>query len=285
MNPTPEQMGDAYKKLPEPVRAYIASTKLFELLQELAGTYGLHVDTVGLIAQAATNMLLGLSSPVQFQSELAQMGVPDASADAIISALNERVFKVLRDEIRNAPPAEPQEEPTPEPIPAPTPVATPIPEESAPLYVAPMPVKQPPPPPAIFAQASAPIKQPEIPQESAPTMPRYEPLAPKETGLPMPTMPPASYSSIPSVPSVPTPLPAQLPSMAPYIQPVSVPVPLPTPILPEPPQMPPVQPQWRPTPAGTPAQDPQTTAAPTTKDSLHAVLKNYGVDPYRETPE
>lgn len=247
MKLSPEQTRAAYRQLPFPVRNYLASEKLYLLTQDLGKRYGIHIDALDPIAEATMNMLLGAESPLQFQTELASLGIPDTTADLIIQELNEKVFKPLRDEIRNAPPEEiAPEEPTPTRV-----IPTPPPEamlQAAPVSMPPMPAKQAPPPPAIFAEMMVPeMKGPEPVQEMRPTIP------------PVPAKPPAPMP-------MPTPVPAPMPVAA---------EPVPTP------------PQSVPVPMQSPTrQNPAPQPVPSAnRGELHEVLKKYGVDPYRETPE
>jgi hypothetical protein len=159
------------------------------MVQTVGTKYGLHVDTMGQVSEAITNMLLGLESPLQFQTELAAFGIPDGTADAIIQELNENVFKPLRDEVRNTPPEQPEEEEaelvdepvqipvavTPAPVPPPlTPIPPPQPTVPAAEVAPPVPASAPTPTPTPAPQpaptrpviASVPSPVPQMPTET-----------------------------------------------------------------------------------------------------------------------
>lgn len=247
MNPAQDQIRAAYRNLPVPVRAYLASTKLYDLTQDLGKTYSIHVDTLGVIAQSITSMLLGLESPLQFQTELAGLGVQDTVADSIIQEINEKVFKALREEIRNAPREEAlQEEPASVPIPThktPEPVIN-VPQPIV-APIAPPAPKPAPPPPAVFA----------APHIETPS-PVAEPLIQKPATAPSTPTPAAPVPPVPSR-SIQPPQSTTPPISQPR-QPISPPTLTPRPAAP---------------------------ASVSGRDELHSVLKKYGVDPYREIPE
>jgi hypothetical protein len=232
MQLTPDQIREAFQKLPRPVRAYLVSTKLYDLAQDFGKKYGLHVDTLGALSQSVTNMLLGFLTPAQFQAELHGIGIPDAAAASIISDLNEKVFKPLQEEMRSAPTEEADEE---EPAPEPAPVFRPAPST------------------------------PQISSAPAPLMPPPSVTLPGTgTPVPPPIAPPPSPAPAPRPPAVPEPVPP------------------PPPATPQIPQS--TSPGHRPQADRTPWTPPAPKPAPG-KDALHNVLKEYGVDPYREEPE
>jgi hypothetical protein len=190
MNIPREQLRAAYDKLPRPVRAYLSSTEISDLMQTFGQKYGLHVDVVGQLSEAVSYMLLGFVSPAQFQDELKAMGIPEGIITTIIQDLNEQVFKPLQEKIRNAPPEEPEQEEEEEPIP---------PAPTAPLV-----------PPA---RIEAPQMRPTIP--TAPPRSFAPELAPEliqEQKMPEP--PPFHVSSAPIPPTIPQTLKPPSPSSA-----------------------------------------------------------------------
>jgi hypothetical protein len=263
MDPSQEQTRAAYDALPQPVRAYLASTKLYDMVQGFAGSYSLHVDTSGAIATATTDLLLGLKTPAEFQAELIQMGVPSATVETILKELNEKMFKPLQDEIKNAPAEEkfvPEPEPiVPAPVTVPPALVTPVP--SVPQQVAPV---SPAPPPGVQPVPSAPPPPPVV-QPPSPIVPAPPPQSPP---APRPVMPSVQQSSPPSWTRPPAPAPA------PFILPKIPAVPSAPPLAP---------PAPTPAPPMTSVQNPVRESA--RRDELHNVLKKYGIDPYREAPE
>lgn len=265
MELTQQQILEAYRRLPRPVRDYLVGPELGNLLKKLGGKYGLHVDVLAKLEKAATYLLIGYMSPVQFQMELASLGVPDQTADQIVQDLNEQMFKPLRDAVRNAPPEPEEEAPestsppiersTPAPALAPMPIAPPqMPLNSAPASV-PKPV---PPPPAVFTPPTPQTAKGNEAAVPAISVPATQPLAP----IAPITRPPQPSPAAPK-PQILIPQP-----------------PRPTPPLPTQPWQKPSAPSPRP-----PLSAPPTASPSSSREQLHDVLKKYGVDPYREVPE
>jgi hypothetical protein len=304
-----EQFNAAYGKLPFPIREFLVGDDLGDITQEIGKEYGLHIDTVGDLEREITNMLLGLLHPEQFVQEMKSMGIPQESIGSIVKELNAKVFMPLRERMQNAPP-EPvhvEEEPIPEVV-----VVT---QSAAPAPAAPVPPVPPAPtvaapptfvPPAPAYVAPAPAYVAPAPVYTPPPAPTYQPSAPVAPLPPLVT--PKPPAAVP--PAVPIPQPPVMASMpAPvFVAPAPpafvppAPVAPPTPPLPPDPTSPPISisstdPQLKPEPfasvaqnvhisARTMAQDMQTAQSKSeNRDALHAVLKNYGVDPYREPPE
>jgi hypothetical protein len=270
-----EQFRAVYGKLPQVLREYLADDDLTTITEQIGKEHQLHVDTIGALYRETTNMLLGIINPTQFVGELKSVGVPEESIGAIVQELNEKVFMPLREKIKNQtqePEEEGTEEEEPNEIPEPAP---PVPPTITQAFVAPNP---------SFVEPNLPIPTPI--SEAVPT-----PVsAPAPVPVPVPTF---------IAPSEPRPLP-------------KIETPEPTPVIPEPhartmqedmlemksahknsvPLAAPAAPSvpTPPTPSAVSSSPAQAVTPPPTKlsenrDALHAVLKNYGIDPYREPPE
>ena len=108
--PTKEQFITAYKRLPLPVREYMADPDLLgKTLIEIRDTHGLHIDVAGALNELVNQMLLGLVSPSQFLGGLLMSGIPEPEAREIMKEINEKIFMPLQEEMRKGPAAATQE--------------------------------------------------------------------------------------------------------------------------------------------------------------------------------
>ena len=285
MPASPQDIQNAFRKLPYPVREFVASPDIGDTVEKLGQKYNLHVDAMGVVHQALTEMLVGLINPTQFASQLRGAGIAEAQVVPIINDLNEQVFKPLQakfkeegtmieresDSYKNEPVATPAPAPTPVSAPVPAPVAPaapavdlagrPVPAPAAPIMVPTAPTPAPP-PPAYIPPAPAPIARP---AQDVPTMRtmQHDVETMKEGGgvpEPGPYRAPAQVSA-----PVPSPAPMPAPTQAPFVPPTPV-----TPPAPRPPQ-----------PVAALQQKPVTPNA----EALSKTLQKYGIDPYREIPE
>lgn len=106
MNITREQLMQAYGSAPRTVREYLVGAEFVELMQDLGKRYGLHVDVVGKLSMATSYLLLGLTSPSEFVSDLTEAGLFSDAATKITSEVNEKIFKPLREKLRGEPTGE-----------------------------------------------------------------------------------------------------------------------------------------------------------------------------------
>lgn len=309
-------------ELPRPVQDFLRSPERDQVSLELSAKYNLHTDQAGVFSRAYIYMLLGVYTPEEFVQELRDAGIAEATVQGLTQDVNERVFKRLQNAERNstasapapASPPQPQAMPAPQPAPAPMPVPptpapfAPVPQAmpaSAPIYVSPEAAQ-----PAIrtMAHDMQVLKEEEKhPHQATPIAQAHEPVpAPTVAPQPIswqPSSPARSFqtSSVPNTLAAPsvhpaptgssqgqgTPAPqAPMPvfhAQAP--QPAAIPPahpPIPAPEVPVPHNLP-TQ------PAAYPWQSQQASAAPTapspTQRPQMPIIKEYSVDPYRETPE
>jgi hypothetical protein len=158
-----------------------------------------------------------------------------------------------------------------------------IPQESIPNIVAELNTK-------IFVPLREKMRNPS--PEDAESGESEENAAPSVATVPVaPVAAPVSLQPVPPITSQPiTPLAPATPSPSPVAQPSARPAPVITPVVPIAPITPPSSvSQFSPlampiqsTPLPKPKIQPQQTQ---NRDDLHAVLKEYGIDPYREPPE
>jgi hypothetical protein len=174
-------MAAAFQTLPVPIRQFLLSLKISEFSDDLGKRYGLPFDTISALAKDTSYLLAGLINPDQFQAELTQMGIGSEAAAAIIQELNEKIFKPLREEVKNAPPEESAELETVPAAPAPTPAPAPS--------ITPRPMPRPIPPPLVpspsvtLPGSDVPLPPPAppapfVPQPPVPLSPRPAPPQP-----------------------------------------------------------------------------------------------------------
>lgn len=106
--PTRQQVIEAYKKLPPPVREFLADPdKLARVLENIRNAHGLHIDVAGQIGESVGYLLLGLANPNEFKETLKTASVSEATASEIIGEINQKIFVPLRDEMRKGTAAAP----------------------------------------------------------------------------------------------------------------------------------------------------------------------------------
>jgi hypothetical protein len=313
-----QQFKDAYAKLPYILREYIADDEMATIANDIGKKYGFHVDTVGALYREATNMLAGLETPEQFTGELKSVGVPAEIVTPIVQELNERVFIPLRERMQKEGDRDPYKESEAldkeleeyDPSPSQAVSAQPVVSYAAPTLAPLAPVYAPQPAAPIPSYSQAPIAP-------ASSVSQYAAEVPLSTGYSAPVLTPQAVSTPEYVPPAPTPVsrplppaPANLPGTAPSAPSfISAPVAA-HPVTPAS-SMRTMAKDMTEVKAGTyeqssyvgpaaviaPApilhtvapvmQASQPIAAPKTQNEqqLHEVLKQYGIDPYREPVE
>lgn len=250
-----EQVIEAYNNAPAPVRAAFNAESTVAVVEDIQVRFSLHIDMAAALGTQIGYLLLGLINPSGFYGQLIALGIPKTAVDQIVSEVNTKIFIPLQNQMKQGAPVPTQ--------PAP----------SEPFTMAVPPPRRPiPPPPALFTPPPAPLAPPPVPPIPPPVAPPVpHPVPPPE---PMPHVmvhsmaldmqmmkdggSPARVFQTSSVPNtVPT-----------------MPVP-PPPAPPIPPPMPPPRP-FSPTPPNLPGQSPTSTVP---------IVKEYSVDPYRETPQ
>ncbi len=179
MEITNEQLLEAYDRVPRPIRAFIANSELPPIVSELGSKHGLHVDTVGTLADLITKTLLGFVRPEVLPSMLAmQLHISEPVSASLLTDINERVFVPLQKRVRDAAEEAKQEAELEEELRASAPAG---PAEGPVVPAKPAPL----PPPALdYAPAAAPQTLPgssvevPMPVETAPHAATPQPTVP-----------------------------------------------------------------------------------------------------------
>jgi len=289
---SPDQYRAVYKSLPKAVKSFLISDEFNAVVAGIGQTYGLHVDTIGKLGDNASYMLMGLASPAQTLGELILAGIDAETAKKILEDLNQKMFIPVRDRVRNYVEPVDEDENEAEAVQEQTPATieqAPIAQVAAPAYVpAPAPTYVPPAPLTISSVLPHP-DQPQVQQTPIYGAPAPAPLPPApvyvpQAPAPLPTAPvqnqmPVSNPEHPVMRTMATDMasvqPAHAPSWPAFTHSAPEPAPVPTP-----------------TPTAhvfTPSEPPvgfqkQTPPPPNLPGQPQApIVKQYGVDPYRES--
>lgn len=297
MHISKEQYVDTFNALPEPVRAFLVADDFGIKIQRIVQPYNLHVDTIGVLSESTSYMLMGLMSPSQVLGELATAGVDSDTAQKVLAEINEKVFKPIRQQLQDQGTVQTPAKPKPEqkvskpveqtlppnngPVPnrIPVPIYSPLPVSSTPS-VPPTRVQPPPNLPGQMPEPPAPRPVPPTPHIEVPTPPA--PVNVTEQPAPqsdqhariMHTM----ARDMAALKSGADPLRVAHPAPPAWAEAPNKPAP----VVPPPAPVVPPQPQ-----ASKPVQTvaPAELEAPQPQDALRTHLKQYGVDPYREPVE
>ncbi|OGG78925.1 hypothetical protein A3J11_00535 [Candidatus Kaiserbacteria bacterium RIFCSPLOWO2_02_FULL_55_12] len=135
--PTQQQIIEAYKKLPPPVREFLADPdQLARVLTDIKNTHNLHVDVIGQVNESIGYLLLGLVNLGEFKDALKAAGVPEGTINEIIAEINQKIFVSLHEQMRSSgsqASASPQKSPAP-PVPASRPTGVMGPPPQSPRY-------------------------------------------------------------------------------------------------------------------------------------------------------
>lgn len=160
-----DSIGLLLGKAPRPVQDFVLN-ELSQTARDFMVRHNMRVDQAGVFERELLLMLVGQESPVEFVKALEESGMPHDAVQRITADVNERVFKRLRQEERQAGAVPAAPKPT---VPAqpewvtvnpPTPDRAPVPEflPGAPVPPAAQPPAPPPPPtPAAAPQPPASI--------------------------------------------------------------------------------------------------------------------------------
>jgi hypothetical protein len=98
---TPQQLREIYQKLPEDLKDAIFSVDSAEIIQFLGKKYNLAVDKIGELADETGLVMLGVTHPRDFISNLAQrINFDKETARKIAEEINTQIFAKVRTSLK-----------------------------------------------------------------------------------------------------------------------------------------------------------------------------------------
>ena len=105
---TPQQLREIYLKLPKDLQDAIFSVDSAERIQSIGKKYNLAIDKTGELADETGLVMLGLTHPNNFISNLAQrLKVDKESAKKIAEEINNQIFAEIRESLKKVHGVEP----------------------------------------------------------------------------------------------------------------------------------------------------------------------------------
>lgn len=186
-----DQVSAAYKNAPAPVQEIFSGETTGAIIIETQKTYGLHVDTTGMVSKEIGYLLLGLTTPKDFYDRLHANGLPTDTVTSIVKDVNEKIFVPLQKKMREqGSEASIESVESPAYTPPPTEPTTPVRPENVPVMQvgeSPIPAVPPVPVPTsteVWSSGVVPSAPPIAPVVPPPAIPSFEevsmqPIAPK----------------------------------------------------------------------------------------------------------
>lgn len=141
------------QELPAPVQAFLLSDERNQIARDLTQKYNLHLDQAATFEESYLHLLLGVSTPEEFVSELKGAGLGQDVINDLAADINTRVFIPLREAEKKGATLPPLPVPPPKPAPLPPPALTYAPAPTLPGSSVPAPMPQQPVPAApVHAQ-------------------------------------------------------------------------------------------------------------------------------------
>jgi hypothetical protein len=109
-----EIIASAYANAPLLVKNTFTNGDIITVVQNLQSTYGLHIDTSGVLSDEIGYLLIGLISPTEFYERLHAQGLPKDTVSSIVRDVNEKIFLPLQQKMRAETPTEKEEPLVPE---------------------------------------------------------------------------------------------------------------------------------------------------------------------------
>lgn len=135
MEPTIEQIiEERFDKLPKYVQDYISDPDFKNVVRNIIGKYNLHIDVQGKIEAELVMLLLGVTEPKDFHTNLLrEAGLESSVATALTKDINENIFMKIKESATQRPQLHnelPARETVPSPAPAPQPAEYMVAKES-----------------------------------------------------------------------------------------------------------------------------------------------------------
>lgn len=107
-----DELNEIFDKLPEALKDAIVSVDNARIIGEIGKKYNLHIDQTGEVAEEVGLVLLGLTHPTEFVSQLTKkVGIDRVVASQIASDINDRIFLKVRELLKSLQVAKPTEFP------------------------------------------------------------------------------------------------------------------------------------------------------------------------------
>jgi len=99
--PTLEELKKIYANLPQKVKDVYFGVDTAEIIQEIGKKHKLMLDKTGELADEVGSILIGLTHPKDFVSNLSlRLGIDKIKAREIADEVNEKVFQKIREDLR-----------------------------------------------------------------------------------------------------------------------------------------------------------------------------------------
>ncbi|MCX6735686.1 MAG: hypothetical protein NTZ13_01225 [Candidatus Parcubacteria bacterium] len=99
---TKEQLDTMFYELPDDVKEAMTSVDTVQVLNEIKEKHKLHIDQIGQLSAEIALVMIGASSPQRFISKMeSSMNISEETAKNIASEVNEKVFQVVRNTLKN----------------------------------------------------------------------------------------------------------------------------------------------------------------------------------------
>lgn len=96
-----EKINEAYKKLPEEMKAILVSDETSEFVMNLGKKYQLHVDQTGALSNAIILIMVGLMRPNEFIPAVAKnLNIETDKAQQIAKEINDQIFAPIRESLK-----------------------------------------------------------------------------------------------------------------------------------------------------------------------------------------
>ncbi|MBI1998892.1 MAG: hypothetical protein HYS73_00975, partial [Parcubacteria group bacterium] len=98
---TPDEFRKKYAELPPNLREAYGSVKTTEILEEIGKKHGLRVDQIGELVDETGYVMLGVTPPSDYVMKIeGAVNVSREKAKAVAIDVNDRVFKPIRDALK-----------------------------------------------------------------------------------------------------------------------------------------------------------------------------------------
>ena len=102
MSYTREQLDTMFYELPDDVKEAMTSVDTVQVLNKIKEKYKLHIDQIGQLSAEIALVMIGASSPQRFISKMeSSMNISEETAKSIASEVNEKIFQVVRNTLKN----------------------------------------------------------------------------------------------------------------------------------------------------------------------------------------